>query len=87
MREGARKTVLVLCAVVLLALFVATGCTRYANEEQLQALDETKAAALSAEDKVAELEEEKAALQEKLADKQDELEKVKEEKRKVQSKL
>lgn len=87
MREGVRKTVLVFCSVILLVVFVAAGCTRYANEEQLQALDETKAAALSAEEKVAELENEKKALEAKLAEKQDELSKVQEEKKTVQSKL
>jgi len=87
MREGVRKTVLVFCSVLLLAAFMATGCTRYANEEQLQTLDETKAAALSAEEKVTELEKQKAALQAKLAEKQDELKKVGEEKKTVQSKL
>lgn len=87
MREGKWKTVLVFCSVILLAVFMATGCTRYAKEEQLKVLDETKAAALSGEEKVAELEKEKTALEAKLAEKQDELKKVQEEKKTVQAKL
>jgi len=87
MREGLRKTVLVFCSVILLAAFMATGCTRYANEEQLQSLDETQKAALSGEEKVADLEKEKVALEAKLAEKQDELKQVQEEKKTVQAKL
>ena len=87
MREGVWKTGLVFCSVILLAVFMATGCTRYANEEQLQALNETKAAAISGEEKVADLKKEKAVLEAKLAEKQEELKKVQEEKKTVQAKL
>ena len=87
MREGKWKTVLVFCSVILLAVFMATGFNRYAKEEQLQGLDENKAATLSGEEKVAELEKEKAALEAKLAEKQEELKKVQEEKKIVQAKL
>ena len=87
MRRGVRNIVLALFSFVLLTSFLATGCTRYANEEKLQALDETQAAALSAEERVAELEKEKADLQAKLAEKKAELKQVQDEKSKVQSKL
>ncbi len=87
MREGVRKTLVVFCALFILAVFVLSGCTRYANEDQLQALDETKAAAMSAEDKAAQLEKDKAALEAKLAQKQDELKKVQQEKEKIQAKV
>jgi len=87
MLRGVRKALLACCSVVLLASFVLSGCTRYANEEQLQTLDETKAAAQSAESTVEKKEQEKAKLEQKLDEKQKELQKVKEEKKKVQAKL
>ena len=74
------------CLVLVSALFM-TGCTRYANEEQLTTLDETGAAADAAEAKVAELEKEKANLQAKLDAKKAELEAVKQEKVDVESRL
>ncbi len=87
MRRGARNIVIALVALVILASFLLAGCTKYAKEEQLQALDESGASALAVEKKIAEKEQEKAELQRRLAEKQEELKKVQAEKAKVQSKL
>ncbi len=78
--------VLVLVAFVLVVAMLV-GCTRYAGEKQLRALEETKQAALSAEAQVAQLEKENAELKAKLAEKQEELKNVQAEKEKVLSKL
>ncbi len=82
-----RNMMMVLFSLVLIASLLLGGCTRYANEEQLTALDETEAATVAAEEEVAEKEKEKAELQAKLAEKQDELKKVQEEKEKIQSRV
>ena len=87
MIRGVRNIMMALFALVIVLSLLLAGCTRYANEEQLTALDEGEAGALAAEKKVADLEKEKAELQQKLAEKQDELKKVQAEKAKVQSKL
>jgi septal ring factor EnvC (AmiA/AmiB activator) len=87
MRRSARNVVLALLSFVLLIAFAAAGCSRYANEEALSALDETQAAAVAAEQRVAELEKEKANLEAQLAEKKGELRKVQDEKSKVLSKL
>ena len=87
MAKGVRNFAMLLFALVLVASMLITGCTRYANEEQLTALDETEGAALEAERALAEKEKEKADLQAKLAEKQEELRKVQAEKEKIQSKL
>jgi len=69
------------------SLVVVTGCTRYASEEQLKQLEETKSAALSAEKKVEDLNTEKANLQKELEAKKKELEAVKEERETVKKRL
>ena len=61
-----------------------SGCTRYANEEQLNTLEETKSAALAAEENASAKETEKAELEAKLADKQEELKAVQAEKTRLQ---
>ena len=87
MRRIVRNFVTVSFALILIVAFLVTGCTRYANEEQLTTMDETENFAMTKEKAVAEKEQEKAELQEKLAEKQDELKKVQAEKEKVRSKL
>ena len=82
-----RKFAILLLAVIVLASFAFTGCTRYAKEEQLMTLDETTDAAASAEAKVGELEQQKAELETKLEEKKQELEGVIEEKAKIQDML
>lgn len=85
MARGARWIILGLFSILVAGSLVLSGCTRYANEEQLNQLDETGAAAISAEENVAKLEKEKAELEAKLAKKQDELKKAQEEKAKIKS--
>ena len=75
MRRVIRCFVLTLFALVVITSLLLTGCTRYANEEQLTTLDETEAAADAVQQKITEKEKEKADLQQKLAEKQDELKK------------
>lgn len=87
MRRVIRCFVLTLFALVVITSLLLTGCTRYANEEQLTTLDETEAAADAVQQKITEKEKEKADLQQKLAEKQDELKKVQAEKEKIQSKI
>jgi len=87
MRKIAKNFVTALFGIVIIASLLITGCTRYANEEQLTTLDETKVATESSDEKVEELKQEKADLEKKLADKKAELEEVKAEKEKVESKL
>jgi TolA-binding protein len=85
MARGARWIILGLFSILVAVSLVLSGCTRYANEEQLNQLDETEAAAVSAEENVAKLEKEKAELEAKLAEKQDELKQVQQEKEKIKS--
>lgn len=87
MTRGVKSIVLVMFSLLLVAALFVTGCSRYANEEQLSQLDETNAAAVDAEAKVAELEAEKAALEAKLAEKQKELEEVKAEKERIAAEM
>ena len=87
MRKIAKKFVTTLFGIVIITSFLITGCTRYANEEELTTLDETQAAVQSSDTKVEELKQEKAELEQTLADKKVELEDVKAEKEKVESKL
>ena len=73
--------------VVLLFLGILFSCAKKPNEEQIQALEETKAAALSAEKSLAEKQKERSELEATLAAKKKELEDVKMEKDKVLEKL
>ena len=83
-----KKTVsLVALLAFLLGTLALTGCTKYANDDQLKVLDETKTAALAAEKKVEELKVEKANLERERDAKKAELEKVKREKATVKSRL
>jgi len=60
--------------VVLFCLqFSLVGCTKYANPDQLKQLDETKAAALSAEKSLEKLRKERKGLERTLAQKKAEL--------------
>jgi len=71
-------------SLLMVALFVFStmsfmGCTKRPNVEQLQALEEQKNAALSAENTLEEKRREKNELQSKLKQKRDELQATKEE--------
>jgi hypothetical protein len=71
-------------SLIFAVSLMLSGCTRYAKEEQLNSLDETKSAALAGEEQVAAKEKEKAELEAKLAEKQAELKKVQDEKVRIQ---
>lgn len=87
MAKGLRAVMTGLFVLVVASSFLVSGCNRYANEEQLNALDETTQAADAAEAKVAELEKEKTDLQAELDQKQKDLEYAESEKAKVQEKM
>ncbi len=75
-----------IAALILLSLSIV-GCTSRPDEEQLQLLDETKAAALAAEQKLADCQSNNEDLSAQLAEKKDELEAVKQEKEDVMNRL
>ena len=87
MTRGARNFIMALFALIVVVSLLLAGCTRYANEEQLTALDESEASVSALERQIAEKEQEKAELQRRLAEKQEELKKVQAEKEKIKSKL
>ncbi len=82
-RFGVMRTLLLLTVTVLL-VFATIGCTKYASEEDLQNLETSKQAALSAESKVDDLTSDKAELVQQKADKEAELQAVLAEKSKVE---
>lgn len=69
----------ILLSVGLLASILAS-CASHPDEEQIKALEETKAAALAAEQSMAKKKQESSDLEAKLTAKKSELEKVKKEK-------
>jgi septal ring factor EnvC (AmiA/AmiB activator) len=71
--------------ILVLTFFIA--CTSHPNEEQIQALEETKTAALAAEKTLADKKQERKDLEAKLSTKKTELANVKAEKEKVLQKL
>lgn len=77
----------VLLLTVLAAGFVLSGCSRNANDKQMQVLEESQAAVQASQDKIAQLEKENAELKAQLAQKQQELEYAKSEREKVRAKL
>lgn len=80
-----KYTKILVMAILVLAFFVA--CTSHPDEEQIKALEETKAAALAAEKTLADKKQERKDLESQLAAKKSELAKVKAEKEKVMQKL
>lgn len=76
-----------LAAGFALSLGVSTGCTKHPNEEQLQALEETKQAALSAEQTLEQKKREKSDLERQLEQKKRELQKAKDEQEAVKRRL
>ena len=81
------RTLVVVTAAMLLVLMAFTGCTKYANEQQLQALEETKAAAEAAEKALADCKGETASLEGQLAQKKQALEDMKKEQEAVSQRL
>ena len=69
------------------ASLALAGCTRHPNEEQLQTLEETKQAALAAEQQAQQCDSEKASLASQLDQKKRELKDAQDEKAAVQSRL
>ncbi len=81
------RTLVIAAAVMLLAMMVLTGCTKYANEQQLQALEETKAATASAEQALADCKSETTNLEGQLAETKQALEEMKAEQKTVSERL
>ena len=74
-------------AAVALYVFAIAGCGGGPNENQLKLLEETKAAALAAENAQADCESNKAKLESDLATAKDKLAKMQQEKADVSSRL
>lgn len=83
----ALKTFVGVTAVMLLVVLVFSGCTKYANEQQLQALEETKAAVKAAEQALADCEGETSTLKGDLAEVKQALEDMKNEQKAVSERL
>ena len=71
-----RRFIALLILTLFLAGIFATGCTRYASQEQLRALEDACNAATAAEKRIEELKAEKAQLEREIAVKKQELEKL-----------
>ena len=80
------RTLRIMLSVALFAGFLAS-CASHPDEDQIKALEETKAAALSAEQTLAQKKQQRSDLESKLAAKKQELEKVKKEKELVLQRL
>ncbi|MBC7185886.1 MAG: hypothetical protein H5U38_02520 [Calditrichaeota bacterium] len=81
------KTGWVLGLAMLLLVSFAVGCAKHPSQEQLNKLEETKQAALAAEDQLKAKDAEKASLDKELAAKQQELAKCQQEKKAVAERL
>jgi chromosome segregation ATPase len=86
MRKTLKMVVVVASITCLLGTFLLSGCTKRPNEAQLNVLEETKKAALSAEEELAKKQQEKADLENELAEKKQKLEDAKSEKETVKQK-
>jgi septal ring factor EnvC (AmiA/AmiB activator) len=80
------RSLKIMLSVALFAGFLAS-CASHPDEDQIKALEETKAAALSAEQTLAQKKQASSDLEAKLAAKKQELEKVKREKELVLQRL
>lgn len=69
------------------ALMLSFGCTKHPNETQIRAMEETRSAALAAEQKVEDQRQQCNRLESELAQKQKELQQVKDDKAAVQQRL
>ncbi|MFO7809785.1 MAG: hypothetical protein R6V47_00225 [Candidatus Delongbacteria bacterium] len=81
------KSIRIFALSALVLSVLLTGCTRYANEEELKALEDKQTAARKAETKLADLQKQRRALESRLAEKESELKKAEEEKSAVESRL
>ncbi len=87
MRKMFRALFISSAIAMMVVAFAITGCSRGPNEKELQALEETKSAALAAESKLSDCQSEKASLESQLAEKKQKLEEMKQEKADVQNRL
>jgi septal ring factor EnvC (AmiA/AmiB activator) len=73
--QGISRPIMWILLGLLTGVFIlgSVGCTKYAKEEDLQALDQQKQAALSAEQELQQKQQERQDLQNQLQLKQDEL--------------
>ncbi len=78
---------LLLVGVFSISLFLATGCSRHPNTEQIQKMEEARSACLSAETKLNETRKQREDLEAKLAQKKAELENLQKEKEMIQQRL
>ena len=83
----ALRTLVVVSAAMHIIILALSGCTRYANEQQLQALEETKAAAMSAEEALDDCKSETQELESQLSEAKQALEDMQEEKEAVSERL
>jgi outer membrane murein-binding lipoprotein Lpp len=87
MGKGARVFVGGLLTAVFAGSLVFSGCTRYANEQQISTLKEAQAASVASDQTLTQKEKEKADLQAQLQAKQDELKKAQAEQEKIKAKV
>lgn len=87
MKQLYRNVLILSMAAMLLLVFTMTGCSRGPNENELKLLEETKAAALSAESKQADCGNQKSDLEKQLAANKQKLEEMKQEKVEVSKRL
>ena len=87
MRKSIKVIAVLSVVVMLLFAFMMSGCSRHPNEEQLRQLEETKQAAMSAEESQSDCAEEKAELEKQMAESKQELENMKQEKESVSNRL
>ncbi len=75
----------------ILSLFVASvflvGCTKYANQSEMQQLSNLKSEVASLEQQISTARQEKASLEKQIADKQDQIKKVQSNEQFLQQKL
>ena len=87
MRKASKVVSLFVIALFVVSFLSLIGCTKHPNAEQLQALEEQKNAALSAENTLEEKRREKSRLESELNQKQKELQEAKNELEEVKKRL
>jgi outer membrane PBP1 activator LpoA protein len=87
MRKLSRAIILLIVVACLALSLALSGCTKHANEKQLQVLDEQQKAALAAEDQLTKCNQQKADVDRELAEKIQKLESAKSEKATIEKKL
>lgn len=87
MRRTRNALILLLVSLFVVSTFSFMGCTKHPNAEQLQALEEQKNAALSAENSLEECRREKSRLESQFAQKKQKLAEAKAELEEVKKRL